>query len=106
MSRNCPVSDASLKVFFFFFNKIIIIKIIIVCFCSSSTTHVVSENNTGDEVDIWIKKQEMEGKVSANSVNLLDISWLTESMASGNPVPIQDWHRLKVMILSTCTGIF
>ncbi|XP_053502170.1 DNA-directed DNA/RNA polymerase mu [Ictalurus furcatus] len=62
---------------------------------SSSTTHVVSENNTGDEVDIWIKKQEMEGKVSANSVNLLDISWLTESMASGNPVPIQDWHRLK-----------
>ncbi|XP_058267617.1 DNA-directed DNA/RNA polymerase mu isoform X1 [Hemibagrus wyckioides] len=63
---------------------------------SSSTTHVVSENNTGDEVDIWIKKQkDTEGKASAHSVNLLDISWLTESMASGNPVPIQDRHRLK-----------
>ncbi|MCI4388079.1 hypothetical protein PGIGA_G00081520 [Pangasianodon gigas] len=62
---------------------------------SSSITHVVSENNTGDEVDIWIKKQEIEGKASTKSVNLLDISWLTESMASGNPVPIQDRHRLK-----------
>ncbi|KAK3521306.1 hypothetical protein QTP70_003155 [Hemibagrus guttatus] len=63
---------------------------------SSSTTHVVSENNTGDEVDTWIKKQkDTEGKASAHSVNLLDISWLTESMASGTPVPIQDRHRLK-----------
>ncbi|XP_060765459.1 DNA-directed DNA/RNA polymerase mu isoform X2 [Neoarius graeffei] len=62
---------------------------------SSSTTHVVSENNTGDEIDIWLKKQEIEGKDSTSSVNLLDISWLTESLASGNPVPIQDRHRLK-----------
>ncbi|GAA6083864.1 DNA-directed DNA/RNA polymerase mu isoform X3 [Tachysurus ichikawai] len=63
---------------------------------SSSTTHLVSENNTGDEVDKWIKKQEIEGKTSTDSVNLLDISWLTESMASGNPVSIQDRHRLKI----------
>lgn len=63
---------------------------------SSSVTHVVSENNTGDEVDIWIKKQEVEDGASSSSVNLLDISWLTESMASGNPVPIQDRHRLKI----------
>ncbi|TSM28122.1 DNA-directed DNA/RNA polymerase mu [Bagarius yarrelli] len=63
---------------------------------SSSITHVVSENNTGDEVDIWIKKQEVEDEASTSSVNLLDISWLTESMASGNPVPIQDRHRLKI----------
>ncbi|KAM9456309.1 DNA-directed DNA/RNA polymerase mu isoform 2-T2 [Clarias gariepinus] len=62
---------------------------------SSSTTHVVSENNTGDEVEVWIKKQETEGKVSSSSVSLLDISWLTESMARGSPVPIQDRHRLK-----------
>ncbi|XP_047660873.1 DNA-directed DNA/RNA polymerase mu isoform X2 [Tachysurus fulvidraco] len=63
---------------------------------SSSTTHLVSENNTGDEVDNWIKKQEIEGKTSTDSVNLLDISWLTESMTSGNPVPIQERHRLKI----------
>ncbi|KAF7701041.1 DNA-directed DNA/RNA polymerase mu [Silurus meridionalis] len=64
---------------------------------SSSITHVVSENNTGDEVHIWIKKQQKEGKASTNlnSVNLLDISWLTESLASGNPVPVQDRHKLK-----------
>ncbi|KAK2823272.1 hypothetical protein Q7C36_019872 [Tachysurus vachellii] len=63
---------------------------------SSSITHLVSENNTRDEVDNWIKKQEIEGKTSTDSVNLLDISWLTESMTSGNPVPIQDRHRLKI----------
>lgn len=70
---------------------------VVFALCSSSTTHVVSENNTGDEVEVWIKKQETEGKVSSSSVSLLDISWLTESMARGSPVPIQDRHRLKVI---------
>lgn len=64
----------------------------------------MSENNTGDEVDKWIKKQEIEGKTSTDSVNLLDISWLTESMASGNPVSIQDRHRLKVILVYPCMG--
>ncbi|KAL7848250.1 hypothetical protein AOLI_G00229680 [Acnodon oligacanthus] len=61
---------------------------------SPSTTHVVSESNTGDEVLAWLNNHN-EGKVSMDSINLLDISWLTESMAEGKPLAIRDRHRLK-----------
>ncbi|XP_062870435.1 DNA-directed DNA/RNA polymerase mu isoform X2 [Trichomycterus rosablanca] len=61
---------------------------------SSIITHVVSENNSGDEVQLWLEKQN-NGEVLSESVHLLDISWLTESMTSGSPVPVQDRHRLK-----------
>uniref|UniRef100_A0AAR2IVB2 DNA-directed DNA/RNA polymerase mu n=1 Tax=Pygocentrus nattereri TaxID=42514 RepID=A0AAR2IVB2_PYGNA len=63
---------------------------------SPSTTHVVSESNTGEEVLAWLNNH-TEGKALTGSINLLDISWLTESMAEGKPLAIQDRHRLKVM---------
>ncbi|KAI4901041.1 hypothetical protein NFI96_034311 [Prochilodus magdalenae] len=63
-------------------------------FYSPSTTHVVSESNTGDEVLAWLDKH-TEGKPLTDSTHLLDISWLTESMAEGRPLAIQDRHRLK-----------
>uniref|UniRef100_A0A8B9KB89 DNA-directed DNA/RNA polymerase mu n=1 Tax=Astyanax mexicanus TaxID=7994 RepID=A0A8B9KB89_ASTMX len=62
---------------------------------SSSVTHVVSESNTGDEVQAWVNNH-TEGKALTDSIHLLDISWLTESMAEGGPVAVQDRHRLKV----------
>ncbi|XP_066506703.1 DNA-directed DNA/RNA polymerase mu isoform X2 [Hoplias malabaricus] len=61
---------------------------------SSSTTHVVSESNTGDEVQTWLNNH-TNRQDTTHSVHLLDISWLTESMAEGRPLTPQDRHRLK-----------
>ncbi|XP_043111188.1 DNA nucleotidylexotransferase-like isoform X2 [Puntigrus tetrazona] len=61
---------------------------------SSSITHVVSENNSGDEVQAWLGNQ--TGQDTSSSVHLLDIRWFTESMDAGQPVIIQDRHILKV----------
>ncbi|XP_026876186.2 DNA-directed DNA/RNA polymerase mu isoform X4 [Electrophorus electricus] len=64
---------------------------------SPSVTHVVSENNTGDEVQAWItnETEEKDEKASICSLHLLDISWLTESIAAESPLQVQDRHRLK-----------
>ncbi|KAG9263012.1 DNA-directed DNA/RNA polymerase mu [Astyanax mexicanus] len=67
---------------------------------SSSVTHVVSESNTGDEVQAWVNNH-TEGKALTDSIHLLDISWLTESMAEGGPVAVQDRHRLKTSLKSS-----
>lgn len=67
------------------------------CLCysySSSITHVVSENNSGDEVQAWLDNQ--TGRDVSSSVHLLDIRWFTESMEAGHPVVVQDRHILKV----------
>lgn len=61
---------------------------------SSSITHVVSENNSGDEVQAWLDNQ--PGPDVSSSVHLLDIRWFTESMEAGRPVIVQDRHKLKV----------
>lgn len=62
------------------------------CPCSESVTHVVSENNSGEEVRRWLDSQ----KGSHRSVHLLDIGWFTESMRAGQPVDILDRHGLQV----------
>ncbi|KAF4108545.1 hypothetical protein G5714_011304 [Onychostoma macrolepis] len=61
---------------------------------SSSITHIVSENNSGDEVQAWLDNQ--TGRDASSSVHLLDIRWFTESMEAGHPVIVQDRHILKV----------
>ncbi|XP_051974021.1 DNA-directed DNA/RNA polymerase mu-like isoform X2 [Xyrauchen texanus] len=61
---------------------------------SSAVTHVVSENNSGDDVQAWLDNQ--SGGDTSTSLQLLDISWFTESMEAGRPVTVQDKHRLKV----------
>ncbi|XP_071391984.1 DNA-directed DNA/RNA polymerase mu [Centroberyx affinis] len=66
---------------------------------SRSVTHVVSENNSGDEVRTWLDSQDggrgQRGAHCRPPVHLLDISWYTESMREGRPVEILDRHRLQ-----------
>ncbi|CAL8278286.1 unnamed protein product [Merluccius merluccius] len=64
--------------------------------CSESVTHIISENNSGDEVKTWLGERGQHGDQSRPpAVNLLDISWYTESMREGQPVAILDRHRLQ-----------
>ncbi|KAG2469410.1 DPOLM polymerase, partial [Polypterus senegalus] len=64
-------------------------------FCNT-VTHVVSENNTGDEVWEWLEKQDSgNGNGNLSTLALLDMSWFVESMSANKPVDIQDRHRLK-----------
>ncbi|KAI1905396.1 hypothetical protein AGOR_G00015750 [Albula goreensis] len=65
---------------------------------SPSVTHVVSENNSGEEVRDWLEAQAPGGSGTGVSAHLLDISWFTESMATGHPVGIQDRHWLQVKV--------
>ncbi|KAL7376297.1 hypothetical protein ABVT39_005056 [Epinephelus coioides] len=58
---------------------------------SERVTHVISENNSGDEVRTWLTSQ-VEGSTPAH---LLDISWYTESMSAGRPVEVLDRHKLQ-----------
>ncbi|XP_034458691.1 DNA-directed DNA/RNA polymerase mu isoform X2 [Hippoglossus hippoglossus] len=63
---------------------------------SQSITHVVSENNSGDEVRTWLDSQHTaQGRAP---LHLLDISWFTESMHAGRPVPILDRHKLQQQV--------
>uniref|UniRef100_A0A8D3AIJ5 DNA-directed DNA/RNA polymerase mu n=2 Tax=Scophthalmus maximus TaxID=52904 RepID=A0A8D3AIJ5_SCOMX len=60
---------------------------------SESVTHVISENNSGYEVRTWLDSQRRaQGQMMAH---LLDISWYTESMRAGHPVPILERHKLQ-----------
>uniref|UniRef100_A0A3Q3LQ72 DNA-directed DNA/RNA polymerase mu n=1 Tax=Mastacembelus armatus TaxID=205130 RepID=A0A3Q3LQ72_9TELE len=61
---------------------------------SDSVTHVVSESNSGNEVRTWLDSQ--VGGQGQTPVQVLDISWYTESMCAGGPVPILDRHKLQV----------
>ncbi|XP_026152960.1 DNA-directed DNA/RNA polymerase mu [Mastacembelus armatus] len=60
---------------------------------SDSVTHVVSESNSGNEVRTWLDSQ--VGGQGQTPVQVLDISWYTESMCAGGPVPILDRHKLQ-----------
>lgn len=60
---------------------------------SERVTHVISENNTGDDVRTWLDSQDQ--RHHRPPVHLLDISWFTESMRAGHPVTILDRHILQ-----------
>ncbi|KAM9311969.1 DNA-directed DNA/RNA polymerase mu [Gastrophryne carolinensis] len=65
---------------------------------SDVVTHVVSEQNTLSEVLSWMERK--IGKVVQcteveMSPHFLDISWFTESMSSGKPVPLEARHCLQ-----------
>nr|WKN12666.1 PolM [Cryptopsaras couesii] len=60
---------------------------------SGNVTHVISENNDGDEVRVWLDSQ-VRGQ-DGTPAHLLDISWYTESLAAGLPVEILDRHQLR-----------
>ncbi|XP_043358983.1 DNA-directed DNA/RNA polymerase mu isoform X2 [Dermochelys coriacea] len=61
---------------------------------SAAVTHVVSEQNSGDEVAQWLEQQREECGAGGDPA-LLDISWFTESMGAGQPVEIESRHRLR-----------
>ncbi|XP_078269003.1 DNA nucleotidylexotransferase [Rhinoraja longicauda] len=60
---------------------------------SDSVTHIVTENNSWNEIWDWIQTQKMS---DGDKLNLLDISWFTDSMSAGKPVDIEERHRLQV----------
>ncbi|XP_040013774.1 DNA-directed DNA/RNA polymerase mu isoform X2 [Xiphias gladius] len=62
---------------------------------SDDVTHVVSENNSGDEVRTWLDSR--GGDRGRAPAHLLDIGWYTESMRAGHPVRILNRHKLQQM---------
>ncbi|XP_057592396.1 DNA nucleotidylexotransferase isoform X1 [Hippopotamus amphibius kiboko] len=58
---------------------------------SDSVTHIVAENNSGSEVLEWLQVQNVR---ASSQLELLDVSWLIESMGAGNPVEITGKHQL------------
>ncbi|XP_067857234.1 DNA-directed DNA/RNA polymerase mu [Heptranchias perlo] len=71
---------------------------------SESVTHVVSENNTGDEVLELLEKQ--NGICSTGfTAALVDITWFTESMGAGRPLELENCHRLQVKRISAAAVI-
>lgn len=67
-----------------------------VLFCSASVTHIVAENNSGSEVLEWLQVQNVR---ASSQLELLDVSWLIESMGAGKPVEITGKHQLVVSVL-------
>ena len=67
-----------------------------VLFCSDSVTHIAAENNSGSEVLKWLQVQNIR---ASSELELLDVSWLIESMGAGKPVEITGKHQLVVSVL-------
>ncbi|XP_075800355.1 DNA-directed DNA/RNA polymerase mu isoform X2 [Microtus pennsylvanicus] len=62
---------------------------------SSEVTHVVLEQTSAKEATCWQKNMAAHHPGGPQPV-LLDISWFTESMAAGQPVPEEVRHRLEI----------
>ncbi|XP_036057536.1 DNA-directed DNA/RNA polymerase mu isoform X1 [Onychomys torridus] len=62
---------------------------------SSEVTHVVMEQTSAEEAICWQKNMDALLPGGPQPV-LLDISWFTESMAAGQPVPAEVRHHLEV----------
>ncbi|XP_072122500.1 DNA-directed DNA/RNA polymerase mu isoform X2 [Mobula birostris] len=61
---------------------------------SESVTHVVSENNTGNEVLELLEKQNGISRTGFNAA-LVEITWFTESMGAGRPLEVESRHQLQ-----------
>ncbi|XP_006210640.1 DNA nucleotidylexotransferase [Vicugna pacos] len=66
---------------------------------SDSVTHIVAENNSGSEVLEWLQVQNIK---AGSQLELLDVSWLIESMEAGKPVEMTGKHQLVVK--TDCSG--
>ncbi|XP_050639370.1 DNA-directed DNA/RNA polymerase mu isoform X2 [Macaca thibetana thibetana] len=64
--------------------------------CSSEATHVVMEQTSAEEAVSWQERRMTAAPPDCTPPALLDISWLTESLAAGQPVPVECRHRLEV----------
>ncbi|XP_042818683.1 DNA-directed DNA/RNA polymerase mu isoform X3 [Panthera tigris] len=66
---------------------------------SSEVTHVVMEQTSAEEASTWKEHRAVAGSPQGRtSPVLLDISWFTESMAAGEPVPVEPRHCLEVAV--------
>nr|XP_023679905.1 DNA nucleotidylexotransferase-like [Paramormyrops kingsleyae] len=59
---------------------------------SNEVTHVVAEDNEAQELQAWLHNHGLKDQAS---VQLLDITWFTESMAAGRPVVVESRHRIQ-----------
>ncbi|XP_012294636.1 DNA-directed DNA/RNA polymerase mu isoform X7 [Aotus nancymaae] len=64
--------------------------------CSSEVTHVVMEQTSAEEAISWQERRMAAAPPGCSPPALLDISWFTESLAAGQPVPVDCRHRLEV----------
>nr|XP_019587236.1 PREDICTED: DNA-directed DNA/RNA polymerase mu isoform X3 [Rhinolophus sinicus] len=65
---------------------------------SSEVTHVVMEQTSAEDAVCWLESRAAPLPPGCASPALLDISWFTESMAAGQPVPVECRHRLEVAV--------
>nr|XP_012596957.1 DNA-directed DNA/RNA polymerase mu isoform X2 [Microcebus murinus] len=63
--------------------------------CSSEVTHIVMEQTSGEEAVCWQERRAAAAPPGCTPAALLDISWFTESLAAGQPVPVECRHRLE-----------
>uniref|UniRef100_A0A671LJD5 DNA nucleotidylexotransferase-like n=1 Tax=Sinocyclocheilus anshuiensis TaxID=1608454 RepID=A0A671LJD5_9TELE len=59
---------------------------------SADVTHVVSEGNAAQELWSWLEEQ---GFRETHDKHVLHISWFTESMSAGRPVPVEIRHYIQ-----------
>ncbi|XP_014378915.1 DNA-directed DNA/RNA polymerase mu isoform X1 [Alligator sinensis] len=65
---------------------------------SAALTHVVAEQLTGDEAAAWLARERGGVGGPGPQPAMLDLSWLTESISAGQPVPVEPRHRLQVTV--------
>ncbi|XP_045420723.1 DNA-directed DNA/RNA polymerase mu isoform X2 [Lemur catta] len=63
---------------------------------SSEVTHIVMEQTSAEEAVCWQERRAVAAPLGCTPAALLDISWFTESLAAGQPVPVECRHRLEV----------
>ncbi|KAI4886241.1 hypothetical protein NFI96_023532 [Prochilodus magdalenae] len=59
---------------------------------SARVTHIVAEGNSAQELWPWLQEQ---GLPHLDNTNVLDITWFTESMRAGRPVPVEAQHCIQ-----------
>lgn len=63
---------------------------------SSEVTHVVMEQMSAEEAGRWQECWAAAAPPGCPFPALLDVSWFTDSMTAGQPVPVEQRHRLEV----------
>uniref|UniRef100_A0A3Q2ZUI2 BRCT domain-containing protein n=1 Tax=Kryptolebias marmoratus TaxID=37003 RepID=A0A3Q2ZUI2_KRYMA len=66
-------------------------------FLSETVTHVVSEDRQPSSLWPWLKASSLR---NLSMKQVLDISWFTDSMRDGRPVPVETRHLIQLMDLS------
>ncbi|XP_064146348.1 DNA-directed DNA/RNA polymerase mu isoform X5 [Loxodonta africana] len=65
---------------------------------SSEVTHVVMEQTSAMEAVCWQERQAVAAPSDWTLSKLVNMSWFTESMAAGQPVPVECRHCLEEML--------